>query len=199
MEVKIKRLTSWEAVLEDARFTTNLFGEVKEPSDKFKHNILMAQHSPIRDLRFIIEIYDIPCWVSQHISRHDAFAGHYTRESQETHFVGTSRTDRTGLNRDKLPQDAPVVHRISCSAEDLINMSRKRLCKKASFETREVWREVVRKMHELDPIMAKYMTCECLYRGFCPEIESCGAATTPRFYELLEHYRDKNYVCVSED
>lgn len=191
MKVTIKRITDWSVVLDDARFTMNMPGLDKEPSDKFKHSILRAEHSPIRDLRFIIEIEDIPCWVAQHISRHDAFAGHYMRDGEkEQYFIGTSRTDRTGVNRNELPQDHPVNMRISASAADLIAISRKRLCKKASKETREVWREVVQKMHELDPIVAKYLVPECVYRNFCPEKDSCGAVHASAFKDIVKHYQE---------
>ena len=47
------------------------------------------------------------------------------------------------------------------------------------------------KMKEIDPIMAKHMVRECVYRGFCPELKCCGFVNTPKFQEELSNYRTK--------
>lgn len=40
----------WKEVLNDCRFTVNLKEIDKEPSEKFKKEILIAEHSPIRNI-----------------------------------------------------------------------------------------------------------------------------------------------------
>lgn len=190
MEITVRRLTDWSEVLNAARFTVNLPDVGFEPSEKFKRELLMAEHSPIRVLLFEITMKEVPSWVSQHISRHDAFAMHTVREgAADTHFVATQRSDRTGKNRNKLPQDAPVDHRIILNAQDLINISRRRLCVCASYETRMVWEAIKREIAKIEPVVADHMVRECIYRGFCTERTKCGFSETKKFRDDLETYR----------
>lgn len=61
------------------------------------------------------------------------------------------------------------------NAEAIINMSHKRMCMTASKETREVWRDVIFKLKEIDPDLAKHCVPQCVYRGgICPELKKCG-------------------------
>lgn len=191
MEVTARRLTEWSDVLDAARFTVNLGDMGTEPSERFKREILLAEHSPIRLLIYEITMRDIPTWVSQHISRHDAFAMHTVRESDDTHFVATQRTDRTGKDRSSLTQDAPVDHRIVLNAQDLINISRRRLCSCASIETRALWQKVKAAISRIDPEVADMMVRECVYRGFCTEKrKDCGYAATSKFGKEREKYTE---------
>ena len=189
--VYVSKATDWDLVLDLARLTVNKDRVFKMPSDVFKKNILLAEHSPIRSLQYVIEIKNIPSWVSQHIARHDSFAYHCVRDSSgDVHFVGTSRTDRTGINRNDLPQDAPVNHTIYCNANDLINISIKRLCNCASKETREVWQAIKDAIAQIDKPMADAMIPTCIYRGFCPETKRCcGYVNTEAYKKRLEEYR----------
>ena len=191
MEIKIKRKTDWNEVLDSCRWTVNKLSIDKEPSDKFKYSILKAEHSPIRELLFVVEIYDIPTWVSQHIARHDAFSGHNQRDgAKDTNFVATQRSDRTGRDRNKLPQDTPCCHRIFLSAQDFITISRKRLCNRASKGTRDVWRAIIDKLAETEPIIAHFCVKECVYRGgICPEEDSCKYNQTPDFSNEFQKYQ----------
>lgn len=191
INVFVSKITDWDLVLDSARMTMNKDRLYKLPSDEFKRKILLAEHSPIRTLQFMIEIKNIPCWVSQHIARHDAFAYHTVRDSfNDVHFIGTLRTDRTNIDRNNLSQDTPVNHTIYCNAQDLINISRKRLCSCASKETREVWKEVIASISEIDPILAEKCVPECLYRNFCPEVDRCcGYVYTEQYKKDLEVYR----------
>ena len=47
-KVVVRRITSWIEVLNAARFTQRKPMADKEPSDKFKWNIIKAEHSPLR-------------------------------------------------------------------------------------------------------------------------------------------------------
>ncbi len=83
---------------------------------------------------------------------------------------------------------------MSCNTQALINISRKRLCKKAHEETIKVWQAVKDAIKEIDPIVAKYMVRECVYRGFCPEEKSCGKAVGKHYKEELIKYRIRNRI-----
>ena len=42
----------------------------KLPEEEWRHKILRPRHSPIRELKFVFEIKDIPSWVATHLARH---------------------------------------------------------------------------------------------------------------------------------
>lgn len=149
------------------------------PSSAWKRRILLAEHSPIRLLEFTIRMEDIPYWVSVHLVRH---------KHGVEHWVSTQRTDRTGTDRDTLPQNAPVSHTMRINAQALIYISRKRLCNQAAPETRTVWRAVIDALKEYEPELVSVCVPECVYRGFCPEMNCCGFCNTEQYREMKEVY-----------
>lgn len=170
----------WGEVKRSARNTVSKDGEGMYPSPKWKKAILLAEHSPIRAINAKWRWKGLKSWVSTHFVRHK-----YGIE----HWVSTQRSDRTGIQRDKLPQDAPVDHMCQANAQALINISRKRLCNQAAPETREAWQEVKEAVKGLDPVLASVMVPECIYRGFCPEMKPCGYAETEAYRKALDEYR----------
>ena len=182
MKVELKNVKGdWKEVLTRARTTVGKEELGKEPSDNFKKRILMAEHSPIRGLIYCFKITNLKSWVATHFVRH-----HVGVEK----WVRTQRSDRTGINRDDLPQGAEVEMEIEANAQALINMSRKRLCNQASPETREVMQEMKKEVSKRDEFLARVMVKECVYRGFCPEIKSCNHDKTEEFEKELKDYRD---------
>lgn len=170
---------NWQAV-KNAAMNTIGRDEGKYPDHNWKTRILLAEHSPIRNLMFRIRMKGIPYWVSVHLTRHKVGV---------EHFVKTQRTDRTGVERSELPQGALVDHTMLINAQALINISRKRLCRQASPETRKVWREVIEAVRKVEPELADACVPECVYRGFCPEMNSCGYSCTQSFLIDMENYR----------
>ena len=170
----------WPKVKRSARTTIGRDGEGKYPSDAWKKQILLAEHSPIRKIKFSWLWSDLKSWVSVHFVRH--WLG-------ILHYVKTQRSDRTGVDRDKSSQDTPVNHECEANAQALINISRKRLCSQASPETREAWLDVKREVNKYDPILASVMVRECIYRGFCPELNKCGYTNTSAYKRELYTYR----------
>ena len=122
----------WGKVKRSARTTINKDGEGVYPSDSWKKTILLAEHSPIRKIKFEWKWKNLKSWVSVHFVRH--WLG-------ILHWVSTQRTDRTGKNRDEARQDALVSHECEANAQALIFISRRRLCSQASAETRKAWQE----------------------------------------------------------
>lgn len=162
--------------------TMNTIGKNKGayPSNEWKLNLLLSEHSPIRKLKISWRWEDLKYWVSVHLVRHKIGI---------EHFVSTQRTDRTGVNRNSLPQDSFVNHECEADAQALINISRKRLCNCASLETRQAWQEVKSKIAEVEPELASCMVRECVYRnGFCPEMFPCGYNKTETFEKELKDY-----------
>ena len=162
--------------------TMNTIGKDKGayPSSDWKRRLLLSEHSPIRKLHIGWKWSDLKYWVSVHLVRHK-----YGIE----HFVSTQRTDRTGISRDEMPQNSLVNHECEANAQALINISRKRLCHCASLETRQAWQQVKNEIALVEPELASVMVKECIYRGFCPEMFSCGYHKTEAFKKELEEYR----------
>ena len=76
------------------------------------------------------------------------------------------------------------------NAEALINMAKKRLCTKASPETREVMMIIKEKIKDVDPDLYNFLVPTCIYRGgICPELKSCKFCKTDVFAKILNNYR----------
>ena len=178
----LNHVDNWQAVKNAAMNTIGKEGG-KYPSSGWKRKILLAEHSPIRRLTFTIRMEDLPYWVSVHLVRHKIGVEHWVR---------TQRTDRTGVDRSSLPQDAPVEHTIEINAQALINISRRRLCHQAAPETRQAWKAVLNTLSEKEPELRSVCVRECIYRGYCPEIKPCGYADTSMFKLELEEYRKEH-------
>lgn len=185
--IKLEQVTTWNRVLNAARKTVGKVPLKKEPSDKWKAKMLLSEHSPIRLLEYDFSWADIKQWVTVHLVRH--------HEGCEK-FVHSQREDRRelGIPRDDLPQGSLNDMDMTCNAQALINISRKRLCSCASFETREAWKQVIEELRKVDPILAGKCVPECLYRGFCPEFDRCcGYVKTDKFKIDLAKYRSIDY------
>lgn len=180
MKIEITRVTSWKDVLNAARFTQRKGPFDKEPSDDFKRKIIRAEHSPLRCLMFNIDLYDIPYYVSVHLVRH----------VHAQPFVSTSRPDINGemKPRDEQLKIDPVNMRLFLNAQEIIHISRLRLCNKAEVKTRNVWQQVVNELYTQEPILATACVPNCLYRNMCPELKCCGYAGTDAYLLTREEY-----------
>lgn len=123
-----------------------------------------AEHSPMRTQLFWIDMIDIPTFVSVHFVRHKIGVEHY---------VSTNRIDRgADVVADR---NTPVRHSMLVNAQALVNMARKRLCRKASVETQEVMERIRQGVGEADPELFPYLVADCTYRGGrCMEMKPCA-------------------------
>ncbi len=183
----IKVKGDWVEVVNDARATVGKEGLGKEPSEKFKRAILIAEHSPIRDLIVKWKWLAMPSWVSVHWVRH-----------KWEKFVRTQRTDRTGIDRTKLPQDAPVDFTGEANAQALIDTMRKRLCYQASPETREYAEDFKATLHQIEPELADVLVPNCIYRCGCPEMSKCPFGERSLFMTLRAYNPDVTSTSISK-
>ncbi len=167
---------TWREVADAARTTIGLEKGEREPSP------LLAEHSPIRLLSVQWKWRALKYWVSVHFVRHKIGI---------EHFVRTQRTDRTGLDRDQIAQSATVDHECLANAQAVISISRKRLCRQASPETRAAWQALLTALATVEPELTSVCVPECLYRGFCPEIKCCGFFQTQEAQEALASYQQR--------
>lgn len=188
MKVRVEQVTPWLRALNAARWTMGKAPLSKEPSNEWKDKIIRAEHSPIRLVEFDIWLEDIPAFVACHLVRH-----HQGVEK----FQCTNREDRRDVNPEEINRLTPVNLMLSCNVQALINISRKRLCKCAHAETIKVWQAVKDAIAEIDPIVAKNMVKECVYRGYCTELKSCNYTMSMKYeQEFLEYIPP--YIKVDE-
>ena len=137
------------------------------PTSEFVRMILVARHSPIREMVFSYVIRDVPYWVSVHLVRHHVGVQMY---------VQSQRNDRQSeYDRTKAPQDTPITMRLSINAEALMNLANKRLCMKAAPETREVVQRMCMLAEKVMPELKGLLVPMCEYHGgVCHEINPCG-------------------------
>lgn len=135
----------------------------QQPTEDWKHRILEARHSPIRTLNYFFRMTDIPYFVSVHLCRH----------VHALPFIETQRTDRTGVNRNKKPQDAPIGMWYVVNAEELMIVANKRLCWLASEETWKTVNLMCQAVEDVCPEFKGLLVPMCEY-GRCHEMYPCG-------------------------
>ena len=195
----------WKRVLNAARRTWGKHPLDKEPSDKFKRKILLAEHSPIRLLEYDFTIEDIRQWVTVHLVRHHEGCEKFVHTQREDINQEIEKMTKMVINllyeaellrdgwkpRDYMFQGEGNDMDMTCNAQAFMNISRKRLCYGCpSKETRQAWEIVIDMLKEIDPILAEKCAPECVYRGFCPETDRCcGYVDTKAYQERLVEYR----------
>lgn len=171
---------SWEDVVNDARNTVSKGELGHDPSSNFKKRILIAEHGPIRSISVRFRWSDIKYWVAMHWKTHTWMSN-----------VNTQRNDRQdNYDRNAARQDSPVTFIGEMNAQHTIDTMRKRLCRMASTETRELAEDFKRTMHDVQPEWSDVMVPNCVYRCGCPEQQTCG------YYKYL---CSKNIDCMSTD
>ena len=126
MKTRINEVVNnWKRIKNHCRTTVNKKFSENEPSDKFKFDLLVSEHSPIRLLEFDWTWENMKYWISTEWSRH-----------KFEKFISTQRTDRTGEDRNEKPQDSLVTFDGYANAQNLIDAFRKRLCYQAALEAR---------------------------------------------------------------
>lgn len=176
MDVILEKLTSINEAKE--LIETSVNGEYKS---KIKNltKLYMSEHSPMYSQIFKIKLIGIPYFVHTHIRTHKS---HFIVET-----VTTNREDRGGdINCNRY---TPVDMIIICNAKTIVNMCLKRLCSKASPETREVFKIMKEKMKDLDPDLVRFMVPQCMYRcGLCTEWDCCGYNKSDKFKSEFKEY-----------
>lgn len=132
----------------------------KEPSDEWKKKLLICRHSPIRRGTVSWKWDNIPYAISTHFVRH--------HEGCEK-FIGTERTDRTGVDREQRSQMNYVPMEMDANLQALMNISEKRLCTCADPTTRKYWEAVIEEIRKYDELIAWSNVPQCIRCGGCVE------------------------------
>lgn len=159
MEIKVKKLTGISYV----RWACSLTTDGKSAKNVQLEDIYKSEHSPMRTQLFVVEMNNIPAFVSVHFVRHTQGVVHFCKSLREDRG-GTGNEDRWTLTR----------HGMMLNAQALVNMARKRLCYKSHPETVKVMKAIKKAVNKIDPALGACMVPECVYRGSCHEKEPCG-------------------------
>lgn len=176
---------TYREIADRCRTTVNMDKGTKEVSEDYMRRLYRSEHSPIRLRSFLIRVENVPSWIATHLRTHKDGINDFGHE----YYISTQRDDRTEIkDRDKVPQGALVTMELHVNAQALINISRKRLCRQAHIRTIKVWRKILEQIKEIDKALYEVCVPECVYRGFCPEMKSCGYVNTEIYKSEREKY-----------
>lgn len=214
MNIKVTKLTDVELMRRANSFTTG------HESKMTLAQAYRAGHSPIRTQLFWVECTDIPLFVASQLvrshvgvqffqlSKRTDRGGEDFREachciSQELLCSGAVtdfkerqiQIEERAKWVDDLPKRfdryAPTDLAFIINAEALINMAHKRLCAKASKETRDLMTKIALEVSIADPELAEHLVPQCVYRGgICPEAKCCGYIRSEQGRAQLETYKE---------
>lgn len=153
--MEIKAITPWSEVLDSARITIHKKPLNKEPSDKFKKRLIIAEESPIYTRWYRLDDQSCNRRVALHLIRH-----HIGTQP----FLGTTREDIIDTNGEVIP------FRFYFNLQSLINMAEERLCFKAYSATRHYVVGIIQLVAELESFdFAPFLVPMCVKRGYCPK------------------------------
>lgn len=209
MEISVKKLTDLDLLHRANEFTT---GHESKMSLKRAY---FYGHSPIRTQIFWVEMKDIPLFVASQLVRQHVGAQFFQRSkrvdrggedfayvcneiasdvakywgNQDTNMMLSLQHEIYQLPN-RFDRYAPTDLACIINAEALINMAHKRLCSKASKETRELVEALRDKIAEVDPALAQMMVRPCVANGLiCREPKSCGFNNTELCFAAVGMYK----------
>lgn len=169
-------IDDWKRVKNHCRTTDNKDFTENEPTSEFKRKLLISEHSPIRLLEFDWSWKSIYYWVSTEWSRH-----------KFEKFISSQRDDRLkdDIPRGEKPQNALVNFDGYANMQNLIDAWRKRLCRQATDEARELAENFKTVLNATHPDESSVLVPNCIYRFGCPEFKPCGM-----FGEFIKYCKD---------
>lgn len=198
MEINVTKLTDLDLLHRANEFTTGHQSKMELQQAYF------YGHSPIRTQIFWVEMKDIPLFVASQLVRQHVGVQFFQRTKRVDrggeNFIDVcndislemadiyKEQDEAGLKTfqvimadlpNRFDRYAPTDLACIINAEALINMAHKRLCSKASKETRELVEALRDKIAEVDPALANLMVRPCIaHGGICREPICCGFNAT---------------------
>lgn len=194
-EIKVTKLTDVDLLRKANSFTTG------KDSKMTLRKAYASLHSPCRTQLFFIEMDDIPLFCASQFVRSkvgvewwqrskrtdrggedfrqvcgeiiNEIAGEYNEEAFDVERISRG-LDKLHELPNQFDRYAPTSLAGLFNAEAIINMSHKRLCMKASKETREIWEKVLSEVANVDPDLYQFCVMPCVHKGFCSEPKSCG-------------------------
>lgn len=209
MEIKVTKLTDIDLLRKCASFTSG-----KECGMSLM-TAYRSKHSIIRSQLFVVEMEDIPLFCASQFVRSTQGVNWYQRTKRTDRggddFREVSNRIANGLvmswNDDDLEKHRYYTDKVRelperfdryaptdlcgiMNAEAIMNMSEKRLCSKASKETREIWEQVLQEVAKVDADLVKFCVKPCIsHGGICREQHCCGFNRSERGKELINNLK----------
>lgn len=213
MKVEVEKITDVGLLRRANSFTTG------RSSKMTLAQAYRAGHSPIRTQLFWVECTDVPLFVvSQLVRSHvgvqffqrskrtdrggadfTIICNHIAQRLIEYQKTGNHITYQLAIDEIiKLPElfdrYAPTDVAFIINAEALMNMAHKRLCAKASSETRDLMTQIGLGIAIVDKDLSQHLVPQCVYRGgICPEPKCCGWIFGGVGRTVLEEYLKTMY------
>lgn len=211
MEIQVTKLTDLDLLHKCAEYTTG------HESKMSLAKAYASGHSINRSQIFFIECKSIPLFVASQLVRSHVGIQFFQR-SKRTDRGGEdfdkacqdivdgiwkayekrngSMMARHATQLINLPlcfdRMAPTDLCFIANAEALINMAHKRLCNKASVETRLVMNQLKEEIRKADPDLWPHLVPQCAYRGgLCGEPKSCGFNKTAQCKEMTNQIKQQ--------
>lgn len=178
----IKTDCDWTLVKNSCRTTVNKEFTNNQPTTKFKKQILVSEHTPIRLINVFWMWRKIPYFVAMEWARH-----------KFEKFISSQRNDRQSMyDRNSARQDSPVNFDGYANAQNTIDAWRKRLCYQATPEARKLAEQFKEELREYEPEWSDVLVPNCVYRCGCPEFSMCKE----RFFARFCKYCEENQVNI---
>ena len=215
MNIKVRKLISVELLREANSFTTNKESKMSlQTAYRLKHSPIRTQifWIEMRDIPLFVASQlvrshvGIQCFqLSKRTDRGGedfreeceeiaAMAGtifptdEYSFEEEYQHRATTA--DAIRLLSRQFDRYAPTNLAMLINAEAIMSMSAKRLCAKASKETREIWQKTLELIEEVDPDLVKFCKKPCVLSGVCRESKSCGYMASESYLTERRLYKN---------
>lgn len=211
MHVTIKKLTDVKLLQCANSFTTGRDSHMTL-ARAYRHG-----HSPIRTQLFWVECREIPLFVASQLVRShvgvqffqlskrpdrggsdlssvcatlaDDITFSHNAENSDEDFADAVKELR--FLHKRFDRYAPTDLAFIINAEALINMAHKRLCAKASKETRDLMTKIALEIAIVDPALSEHLVPQCVYRGgICSEPKSCQWIKSGVGQTVLQQYVD---------
>lgn len=212
MEITINKLTSVDLLRKAASIT------IGKPSNITLKRSYALGHSLMRTQLFWVEMRQIPLSVAIHLCRHIHAQPYQLSKrtdrggedmgkiceavSHDLCNIYDALTQGEYLDPlailgnaraiEELPlrfgRNSPTDIGLLLNAEEIVNISRVRLCAKASADTQKVWRMVIVALRECDPDLYVFCVPNCIHQGFCRERPTCGYCNSEIFRQAREDY-----------
>lgn len=100
--------------------------------------------------------------------------------------------------RNVLPNATKTNITMSVNFRELIHICNLRLCTRAQLEIRNLFKEIVKCVKEVDERLASYLVPSCEVHGVCQEKMCCGRK--PKFEDVIKSYKERSeYTSDIED
>lgn len=213
-QVTVKKLTDVSLLRMANSFTTNKESKMTLAS-AYRHG-----HSPIRTQLFWVELRNIPLFVASQLVRSHVGVQFFQLSKRTDRggkdfravcsdladdVISISYNDVVGRDSGNVQKQiaeeilslakqfdryTPTDIAFIINAEALISMSHKRMCSKASSETRATFMAIRAKIADCDRDLYNHLVPTCIYRnGICPEPKGCNLISTPKGASMLKDYQ----------